>query len=194
MDAKSNRDKTLRARGSCGRAILSHDDAQTIYQSKPPQDVKDRSRASLLAQQFGVSVKTVRDIWLGRTWYRATFYLDQNQPFTPERLIKKPGRPPGAKDRKPRAKKPDFQTPARLGRLPNSKSTDQKIPNYLSLFSGTPDIAADEPRDDSDLSSFGKPDLDHDFSEVQRFAPSADLWLDSYGHEESVAYFPNPTL
>ena len=191
MDANNKSYKTLRARG---RVILSYDDAQTIYQSKPPPDVKDRSRAALLAQQFGVSVKTVRDIWLGRTWYRATFYLDQNQPFTPERLIKKPGRPPGAKDRKPRAKKPDFQTPARLGRLPNSKSTDQKIPNYLSLFSGTPDIAADEPRDESDLSSFAKADLDHDFTKVPKFSPFADLWLDSHAHEESIAYFPNTSL
>ena len=59
-----------------------------------------------MSKIYGVSVKTIRDIWIGRTWYRATCHLDHTQPVAPERLQKKAGRPKGVKDSKKRAKKP----------------------------------------------------------------------------------------
>jgi hypothetical protein len=93
-----------------GRAILTHEQAQAIFRCKPLPSAKDRDRAGILARAYGVSVKTVRDIWVGRTWYRATFHLDPTKPFIPERLQKRAGRPRGAKDRKPRSKKLQSET------------------------------------------------------------------------------------
>jgi hypothetical protein len=88
-----------------GRAILTQNDAQDIFKHKPLSSAKERQRAGILARFYGVSVKTVRDIWVGRTWYRATFHLDSSKPIAAERLEKKPGRPLGAKDSKPRTRK-----------------------------------------------------------------------------------------
>jgi hypothetical protein len=88
-----------------GRAILTSEEACDIFQCRPQQSSRDRNRATVLAQKYGVSVKTVRDIWVGRTWYRATYLLDKDQPVQEERLLKRAGRPLGAKDRKPRLKK-----------------------------------------------------------------------------------------
>jgi hypothetical protein len=91
-----------------GRAILSIEQAQNIFQLKPKPFQKERTRAGNLAKMYGISVKTVRDIWVGRTWYRATFHLDHLNPLSPERLQKKAGRPKGAKDSKPRMRKNPF--------------------------------------------------------------------------------------
>jgi hypothetical protein len=88
-----------------GRAILTDEQAQQIFRYKPAPEDKTRKRAAALSKIYGVSVKTIRDIWSGRTWYRATCHLDQSKPLAPERLQKKAGRPKGAKDSKPRAKK-----------------------------------------------------------------------------------------
>ena len=91
-----------------GRAILTVAQVQAIFRYKSASLAKDSEKAGALARMYGVCAKTVRDIWGGRTWYRATFHLDQSKPFTPERLQKKAGRPRGAKDRKPRARKIAF--------------------------------------------------------------------------------------
>ena len=89
-----------------GRAILTGEQARLIFQGKPsPSDSKGRGKAKELARTFRVSVKTVRDIWVGRTWYRATLGLDKTKPIMIDRLDKKPGRPKGAKDSKPRIKR-----------------------------------------------------------------------------------------
>uniref|UniRef100_A0A7S0MI35 Uncharacterized protein n=1 Tax=Cryptomonas curvata TaxID=233186 RepID=A0A7S0MI35_9CRYP len=88
-----------------GRAILTDEQAQAIFKHKPTAYAQDRNKAGILARLYGVSVKTVRDIWVGRTWYRATFHMDHTKPFAPERLEKKAGRPKGSKDSKPRVRK-----------------------------------------------------------------------------------------
>ena len=88
-----------------GRAILTDEQAQEIFRKKPSPHSKGRERAAALARMYGVSIKTVRDIWIGRTWYRATYHLDANKPPAIERLAKKLGRPKGIKDSKPRIKK-----------------------------------------------------------------------------------------
>ena len=88
------------------RIILSEQDACSIFQRKPLKGVRDRGTVYLLASIYGVSIKTIRDIWVGRTWYRSTCYLDQSKPINLRRLERKPGRPLGAKDSKPRLSTP----------------------------------------------------------------------------------------
>jgi hypothetical protein len=87
------------------RSILTKEHAQVIFKFKPQCAIDGRVKAKELAGIYGVSVKTVRDIWNGRTWYRDTYELDKSNPIAPERLQKKPGRPKGARDFKPRTRK-----------------------------------------------------------------------------------------
>ena len=61
--------------------------------------------AKLVGQHYNVSAKTVRDIWNSRTWYRETHHLEPSRSDAKERLSKRPGRPKGSKDRKPRVRK-----------------------------------------------------------------------------------------
>jgi len=92
-----------------GRAILSEDQARMIFKHKPSPFAKDRGRAGALARAFGVSVKTIRDVWIGRTWCRATLDLTpDSQSDDSSRLHKKAGRPLGPKDSKPRMRKVTF--------------------------------------------------------------------------------------
>ncbi len=88
-----------------GRAILTDDQARAIFKCKPSSISNDRCKVALLAKMYGVSAKTVRDIWVGRTWYWATYSLDLTKPISTERLQRKLGRPRGAKDSKPRSRK-----------------------------------------------------------------------------------------
>ena len=55
--------------------------------------------SSAIARLYGVSAKTVRDIWCGRTWHRQTMHLDPMRPLRPPA---RKGRPPGSKDLTPR--------------------------------------------------------------------------------------------
>ncbi len=61
--------------------------------------------ATKVGKEFGVSPKTIRDIWLGRTWYRDTIHLDPTRADAADRLSRHAGRPKGAKDRNPRQRK-----------------------------------------------------------------------------------------
>ncbi len=54
--------------------------------------------ASSVAKRYGVSPKAVRDIWIGRTWYRETFFLEPQRADAGERLTRRIGRPKGKKD------------------------------------------------------------------------------------------------
>jgi hypothetical protein len=54
--------------------------------------------ATKVAHAYGISEKTVRDIWTGRTWKQTTWHLDNSRPL----VLKKRGRPQGSKDRQPR--------------------------------------------------------------------------------------------
>ncbi len=56
------------------------------------------STAVYIARTYGVSEKTVRDIWKGRTWSKETWHLDTARIVS----IKRPGRPKGCKDTRPR--------------------------------------------------------------------------------------------
>ena len=94
--------RTQKVTNRSSRVILSEQDARIIFQNKPLQESSDRRRADVLASLYGVSVKTIRDIWVGRTWYRSTCHLDPSKPVNLHRLQRKRGRPLGAKDSKPR--------------------------------------------------------------------------------------------
>ena len=84
------------------RTVLSEQDARHIFQNKPPKGRRDRKHADMLSSLYGVCVKTIHDIWNGRTWYRSTCHLDPSKVINLHRLQRKRGRPLGAKDSKPR--------------------------------------------------------------------------------------------
>ena len=93
------------ARGS--RNILTAAQALEIFGLKDEFDSSaktgiKKASAKKIATLYGVSGKTVNDIWIGRTWFRTTHVLDPNRKDAMQRLEKRPGRPKGAKDRKPR--------------------------------------------------------------------------------------------
>ena len=68
--------------------------------------------SSTVAKWYGVCSKTIRDIWMGRTWYRATHPLEPGREDSRERLSKQPGRPKGSKDSKPRTRRKSFNAPS----------------------------------------------------------------------------------
>ena len=94
--------------------ILSKEQAVGIFKLKCGLPIsvgygnQEPPNASSVAVMFGVTAKTVRDIWMGRTWYRETLHLDPSRSDARERLLKRAGRPKGAKDGKPRKPKQSF--------------------------------------------------------------------------------------
>mmetsp|Transcript_58672 Transcript_58672/g.155161 ORF Transcript_58672/g.155161 Transcript_58672/m.155161 type:complete len:157 (+) Transcript_58672:92-562(+) len=85
------------------RVVLTADDAAAIFQMRPSSDVvkSQNQSASAVARKYGVSSKTIRDIWQARSWSRATLHLDSSRPAPVKRRV---GRPKGAKDLQPRQK------------------------------------------------------------------------------------------
>ena len=119
------------------RIILSEQDACAIFQNKPPNGDRHLRRADMLASLYGVSVKTIRDIWIGRTWYRSTCHLDPSKPVNVHRLQCKPGRPLGAKDSKPRVVQPTRRvTPPYL-----ANSDVRSVSDSASSLSAPPPFA-----------------------------------------------------
>ena len=89
------------------KVILTSTQAVQIYNMKITAHCKSETNPKLptasIAKLFGVSPKTVRDIWNGRTWYRETLPLDPSRADAAERLTRRSGRPKGAKDKRQRA-------------------------------------------------------------------------------------------
>jgi hypothetical protein len=84
------------------RSFLTKEQAIEIHSYK--FGIKSgRGACATIAKQYGVTPKTVRDIWSGRTWFRATCPTGETV-LNPDRYQKRPGRPKGSKDRKPRQK------------------------------------------------------------------------------------------
>ena len=108
-----------------GRIVLSNEDAREIFMSKP--DLLCRGHAAThLARQYGVSPKTIRDIWHRRTWYWATHDLEGCP--SNHRVPKKIGRPKGAKDTQPRKRRHDPQIlhiPSLPDNRPEAKNIEQ---------------------------------------------------------------------
>ena len=84
------------SRASKPRAKLSEAQVLTIFHART-----SALTAPNVAMVFGVSDKTVRDIWKGRTWSRETWHLDKSRSLQ----IKELGRPKGSRDTKPRTKR-----------------------------------------------------------------------------------------
>jgi hypothetical protein len=88
-----------------GGQTLTPEQAITIFQQKPilaygrPRRTES---SAVIAKMYGVSTKSVRDIWRGRTWNRETAHLD---PSRPPRPPTRQGRPPGRKDSAPRRRR-----------------------------------------------------------------------------------------
>ena len=87
------------------RAILTSEKAVEIFSRSLTSTVSssaERPHATSVAREYGVSEKTVRDIWTGRTWSNETRHLD---PHRPPREAKPTGRPRGRQDSTPRKRK-----------------------------------------------------------------------------------------
>ena len=87
------------------RAILTSEKAVEIFSRSLPStgsSSAEKPHATSVAREYGISEKTVRDIWTGRTWSNETLHLD---PQRPAREAKPTGRPLGKKDSAPRKRK-----------------------------------------------------------------------------------------
>ena len=89
--------------------ILSPQQAVDIYIVKLENNALSLQEKSTcpreVAKAYGVNVKTIRDIWVGRTWVRETMHLDKTRNAMPH-TQRFPGRPKGAKDKKKRSRLP----------------------------------------------------------------------------------------
>ncbi len=74
------------------RAKLTQADAIHIFA------IRKSTSATIVAKAYGVSEKTIRDVWTGRTWKLETWPLDQSRALE----MKPTGRPKGSKDSRPR--------------------------------------------------------------------------------------------
>ena len=122
--------------------ILNVDQVTEIFLQKPKNerpDPKNSSRA--LARMYGVSAKTVRDIWCGRTWHRQTIHLDPSRKQRPN--VQK-GRPLGSKDKVPRQRN--------RTEYPRCNSFERRL--HFSVF-------VPESAENFDVSSFGTNDPFH---------------------------------
>jgi hypothetical protein len=88
------------------RSYLVEKEAVEIFQIKM-QNMGAKVTSTSVARAYGVSEKTVRDIWASRTWKKETWHLDTSIPL----ILKKQGRPLGSKDRTQRKIKlpPQYQ-------------------------------------------------------------------------------------
>ena len=172
LPVEKQQDAAMRPSDDCsfskrhGRAILTEKEAQDIFKYKPATSSKEKYSAAVLARFYGVSVKTVRDIWVGRTWYRSTFHLDPSKPILADRLEKKPGRPRGAKDSKPRIRtlyRADNGSPSdnQSGRLEESLAPEaESKPSFYACLAGSIKTAtpvSDAQSPSTDVESEGTP-------------------------------------
>ncbi|EKX34973.1 hypothetical protein GUITHDRAFT_118814 [Guillardia theta CCMP2712] len=93
--------------------ILTSDLAYKIYREKDLDSLDDASlsrKSADVASKYGTSAKTVRDIWSKRTWTGATEALWSAEEVLEHAKREKrgPGRPLGARDSRPRKKRPYF--------------------------------------------------------------------------------------
>ena len=108
--------------GQCAkpRAVLTKEQAIDIFRlSASGYTTASGPTATSVARAFGVSEKTIRDIWKGRTWCDETLPLDSSRQPKPR---KKTGRPMGRKDSAPRRPK---QTPRQPKLIPKRKTRPQ---------------------------------------------------------------------
>ena len=80
------------------RAVLTSDQAAEIFKihllNKAVSGTdKKQHMATQVASAFGVSEKTVRDIWTGRTWFLELMHLDPARAARAAERLRLPGRP-----------------------------------------------------------------------------------------------------
>ena len=80
------------------RSILTPSQAAEIFKihllDRSSLRAKDKWLSSTkVASVFGVSEKTVRDIWTGRTWFHELIHLDPARASLAEKRMRPPGRP-----------------------------------------------------------------------------------------------------
>ena len=65
------------AKNTHPQVVLSKDEALEIFSQKYAVDhhKSQTARSAVLASAYGISAKTVRDIWCGRSWLEATYDL-----------------------------------------------------------------------------------------------------------------------
>jgi hypothetical protein len=96
------------------RAVLTRADVIAIFQIKATL-----ASATKVAKCYGVSEKTIRDVWTRRTWAAETWHLDPSSTLN----MKHPGRPLGSRDSKPRKQRQPFSKSSQLA-LFNSSAQD----------------------------------------------------------------------
>ena len=86
------------------RTVLTKEEVIEIFKfkMKTPASRSKTFSSAMVGKLFGVSPKTIRDIWVGRTWYHATQHLDPARQDSLIRFCRQPGRPKGSKDARPR--------------------------------------------------------------------------------------------
>ena len=107
------------------RFALSATKVLDIFRLKTQDSAEGKISAVTVAKVFGISSKTVRDIWTGRSWYRTTHQLEPNRADADERLQRHVGRPKGAKDRKPRTRR-HVESDVDTGKLPILRAVDSR--------------------------------------------------------------------
>ena len=110
------------------RTTLTKEQAVEIFNLQSRTKSEKRICAKI-AKQYHVSSKTIRDIWTGRTWFRATCHADAD--FN-GRLQKQPGRPKDSKDKKPRRKSNQSKKPANGLGLSSQIKSEAQVLNHLS--------------------------------------------------------------
>ena len=85
------------------RAKLCEAQVVEIFQIKKASPT---SSAELVAKNYHISEKAVRDIWTGRTWTKETSHLDTTRVLFQKQI----GRPKGCRDSKPRTAKSGRKT------------------------------------------------------------------------------------
>ncbi len=109
------------------RAILNERQVLQIFQIKLTAKTSMHPCPSAVhtAIYFGISEKTVRDIWTGRTWARETCHMDPSRPASTKKMT---GRPKGCKGCRPRTTMQQQNESALLRPTSESMATNN-IPN-----------------------------------------------------------------
>jgi hypothetical protein len=95
------------------RAVLTRADVIAIFQIKATLAL---ASATKVAKFYGVSEKTIRDVWTRRTWAVETWHLDPSSALN----MKQPGRPLGSRDSKPRKQRQPFTESSPLSQFSSS--------------------------------------------------------------------------
>eukprot|EP00960_Hanusia_phi_P014338 422830-Hanusia_phi.AAC.1 len=89
------------------RAVISEEIAIKIFAQRKPNSNFKTAESCMVANEYGVSSKSVRDVWDRRTWVKATMPLWTTAEVEEyeKRNKRPPGRPVGATDSKPRKRR-----------------------------------------------------------------------------------------